>query len=226
MIKIDNLTKEYPFGFTLKIDGLIINDGERVALTGPNGSGKTTLLRLLSGITKPDSGEARLDFEGGAVYMPQNAYSFKKSVEENIRIGLSDNTNADKKVMQILEKVDLAAFAKKRANRLSGGERQRMLFARMLVESHKCLLLDEPLGAVDIVRVRALEDLLKDYCERNGTTLIIATHLPQQAVRVSDKIIIMNNGRVEEYGKTVEVIQSPQTEFGKLFLEQWRLNKC
>ena len=74
--------------------------------------------------------------------------------------------------------------------------------------------------------MRALEDLLADYCEKNGTTLVTATHLPQQAVRLSDKVLIMNNGVIEEAGETKAVMQSPQTEFGRLFLGQWGVKEC
>lgn len=226
MIKIESLKKEYPFGFTLEVDSLTINSGERVALIGPNGSGKSTLLRLLAGVLEPDSGRICRDSGGSAVYQPQSAYCFKKTVAQNIKIGLSDKTDCEKKVAEILKKSELTAFAAKRADKLSGGEKQRMLLARTLVEKHSCLLLDEPLSAVDIARVGFLEDLLCEYCTANASTLIIATHLPRQAVRVANKIIIMNNGKIEESGKTEEVVRNPQTDFGKLFLKQWRLDKC
>ncbi len=217
MIDIYNLEKKFSSDFTLKIDELHIDDGERVAIIGTNGSGKSTLLRILAGIIKPDRGKFIIPPEVG--YQPQEPYCFTGSVESNIRLGLDTGTDLD----GLIEKCSLASLRGNRASKLSGGEKQRMCFARMLAGKYKCLLLDEPLSATDIETSEKLEKLLLDYCSNNGTTLLISTHLPKQALAVSTKVLILNNGRVAEYSDTASAISCPNSEFGQKFINQWRI---
>lgn len=218
MIKIRELEKTLSPDFTLKIGELTIEDGERVALIGPNGSGKSTLLRLLAGILTPDKGTIEISFPKASVgYEPQSPYVFKGTVLSNVRLGAK---NAD--VSDVLRECRLEALRDKKADKLSGGEKQRVCFARMLAGNYGCLLLDEPLSAVDIDTGAALEDTLKNHCETNGTTLILSTHIPSEAFRVSTKVLIMNGGRIEEYAPA-EALRSPQSEFGKKFISLWSL---
>lgn len=217
MIEINKLKKSFPSGFTLNIDGLHIEKGERVAFIGTNGSGKTTLLRILSGITKPDSGTFKISADKADVaYEPQNPYIFKGTVEKNILLGTKD-----KDVNEITEQCFLTELKDKPAALLSGGEKQRMCFARMLSSPRSLLLLDEPLSAVDILTAAELEKLLVKKCEENNTTLLFSTHLPSQAIAVATKILIMNNGEIAEYSD-ISALSSPKSEFGKLFISQWK----
>jgi len=225
MIEISNLRKQYSNDFRLEVDELNINDGERVAIVGPNGSGKSTLLRILAGTIAPDSGGVKIN--GESVFLPQNPYCFQGSVLRNVRIGLNGSAkgrDSREAALEALKRVELEKYSGKKASGLSGGEAQRMTLARMLVKKHECLLLDEPLAAVDIEFCRKLENLLLDFCVGNGCTMLISTHLPVQAVSLSTKIIIMNNGRIEEFGNTLDVIKHPNTKWGKMFLEQWRID--
>lgn len=219
MIKINNLEKKLSSDFTLKIDELNIEDGERVAVIGPNGSGKSTLLRLIAGIIKPDSGTFEISADRRKIgYEPQNAYAFRGTVENNIRLGIHREADIEK----ILSACRLSDLRKKPSSKLSGGEKQRMCFARMAAGNYSLLMLDEPLSAADIETSSALEKFLVSECERNGTTLLMATHLPAQALNVATKILIMNNGQVSEYSDISE-LKNPKSEFGRKFIEQWRI---
>ncbi|HOD02624.1 MAG: Sulfate/thiosulfate import ATP-binding protein CysA [Firmicutes bacterium ADurb.Bin300] len=226
MIAIKNLKKKYSADFTLKIDSLEIPAGEKIALVGANGSGKSTLLKLVSGYIEPDEGEIIFERSIDAAYLPQNPYIFSGSVRKNILVGLvkkEDKSDSEARLKLLLDNVGLSRFDKKSAGKLSGGEMQRMVFARMLIGSHKLLLLDEPLSAVDVDFKDTLEEILSDYCRRNGTTLIMSTHTPIEAVKICDKLIIMHKGEVAEYGDCGEIIKNPKTNFGKAFLRQWRI---
>lgn len=222
MIEIKNLKKKYSADFTLNIENLKIKTGERVALIGANGSGKSTLLKLISGYIKPDSGEILINTEKMA-YLPQDPYIFSMSVRKNVRIGLKDNKKQEENLKEILIMTGLFNLLDKNAAKLSGGEKQRMVFARMLIDKHKLLMLDEPFGAVDIDLKDSLEELLSDYCQKNKTTLIMATHTPAEAFNLCDKLIIMHKGEVIEYGQCGDIIKNPKTDFGKTFLKQWRI---
>lgn len=220
MIKIYGLEKTLSPNFTLKIGELTINDGERVALVGSNGSGKTTLLRLIAGVIKPDKGGIELSFPSGRVgYQPQQPYIFRGTARSNVKLGASGG-NGD--IEKILEKCLPPELWDKKTNRMSGGEKQKMCFARMLAGNYDCLLLDEPLSAVDIEAAAELERVLADSCEQNGSTLLISTHIPSEALRVSTKILFMNNGTVEEYTDAGK-LQRPQSDFAKKFISLWSL---
>ena len=219
MIKITNLKKQLSPDFTLRIDELYIKNGERVALIGPNGSGKSTLLKIIAGIIKPDIGSVEVaakDFQIG--YEPQNAFAFRGTVEENIRLGVHGASD----VNRIMRDCQLYSLKEKKASKLSGGEKQRMCFARMLAGNYSLLMLDEPLSAADIETSAALENLLADECEKNFATLLMATHLPSQALNIATKVLIMNDGEISEYCNVSE-LKHPKSEFGKKFIEQWRI---
>ncbi len=219
MIRITNLKKRLSADFTLEIPSLEIAEGERVALIGPNGAGKSTLLRLLAGFISPDEGEIDLGLPvGSAGYEPQQPYVFRGTTEKNLRMGVHGSAD----VPALLRECDLAALGDKRADRLSGGEKQRLCLARMLAGNYRLLLLDEPLSAADIETGERLALLLKRHCEASGATLLMSTHLPQQAASIATKILILYNGKVAEYGD-IAALRTPESDFGKRFLAQWKL---
>lgn len=219
MIKIIGLEKKLSPDFTLKIDELNIDDGERVAVIGPNGSGKSTLLRLVAGIIKPDSGSIEITAEKSRIgYEPQNAYAFRGTVEKNIRLGTHGNAD----IGGIMRSCQLEALKEKRSSELSGGEKQRMCFARMMAGNYSLILLDEPMSAADIETSEILGKYLSDECSKNGTTLLVATHLPSQAISIATKVLIMNGGRVSDYSHISE-LNNPGSEFGRKFIGQWSL---
>lgn len=217
MIQIHNLEKNFSSGFKLKIDELKIESGERVSLIGSNGSGKSTFLRLLSGNIKPESGEILIN-KKTIGYQPQEPFCFNGTVEYNIRLGADRNTDIDK----LLTEYNLSDLRNQKVKKLSGGEKQRMCLARIMAKRYDCLLLDEPLSAVDVEISEQLEKLLVRRCEKNSTTLIMSTHLPAQALRISTKILIFHNGEIVEYADT-DKLSNPKSEFGRKFINQWRV---
>ena len=219
MTDIKELKKKFPSGFCLNIDNLSFPDGARIALIGPNGSGKSTLLSVLAGALKADSGIIKSSFHKDEIgYQPQNPYVFRGTVEYNIRLGLKGNADLD----EIVKKCKLTDLLDKRADRISGGEKQRVCFARMLAGNYKFLLLDEPFSAADIETSRELTDCLVSFCKKNGTTLIVSTHTPAQALSCATDVLILNNGSVSDYSD-VSALRNPESVFGRTFISQWSL---
>ena len=218
MIHVRNLKKSFASDFTLTIDDLTIEDGDRVALIGLNGSGKSTLLRLLAGQTAPDAGEIACDTPGEKIgYQPQSPYAFRGSAEYNVRLA----PNAPKDLAPLLEKCRLEQLSKKKMTALSGGEKQRVFLARMLAGGYDLLLLDEPLSAADLQTGEYLSRALREECEATGKTLLFSTHLPKQAFDIADKILLLDGGRVVEYGGK-EQFRTPESDFGKAFFALWK----
>ena len=223
MIRVEGLRKKLSDGFTLEIDDLIIEDGARVALISMNGSGKSTLLKLIAGEWAPDEGRILCDGAAATIgYQPQSPFCFRGTVEKNILLGARDGSTGD--LDALIADCGLTELRGKKTSALSGGERQRMCFARMLAGNWPCLLLDEPLSAVDIRTSRSLEDTLVRRCNENGTTLLMSTHLPAQAMAVSTKVLLMDGGRVIEYTDTEDFLH-PQSAFGREFIAQWDIRK-
>lgn len=219
MIRVKGLKKRLSDAFLLEVDDLVIEDGERVALIGMNGSGKSTLLKLIAGEWAPDEGEILLTGTAERFgYQPQSPYCFRGTVEKNIRLGMQKD--APEFLDTLLSDCDLQDLRAKKVSALSGGEKQRMCFARMLAGEWPCLLLDEPLSAVDIQTARGLEEVLVERCQKQGSTLLMSTHLPAQAMAVSTKVLLMDGGKVVEYTDTKDFL-SPQSTFGKEFIHQW-----
>ena len=217
MIRITNLYKKVSSEFSVRIPSLTIEDGERVALIGPNGSGKSTLLRLLFGLLSPDTGTIEIsDSESRIGYQPQSPFLFKGTVEYNVRLGAHGQADFDK----YIDLCDLQSLRNKKTEKLSGGERQRVCLCRMLAGNYNLLLLDEPLSAADIETGEKLEAVLLDHCNATKAGLIMATHLPKQAMHIATKILILNRGEIVEYESPHE-LRTPKSEFGKRFLSLW-----
>lgn len=220
MITINNLVKKFSSGFTLKIDELNIDDGERIALIGANGSGKSTLLKIIAGVETPDSGNIICTFPKIG-YQPQDPFCFRGTVEYNIMLGAKNDID----INSLIEEFSLSDLRKQKTAKLSGGEKQRMCLARIMSGKYPCLLLDEPLSAVDIEISEQLEKSIVRRCEEQKTTLLFSTHLPSQALRISTKVLLLHNGEIAEYADTPE-LSNPKSEFGQKFISQWRISGC
>lgn len=227
MLTVNKVKKYAGKRCIVDVPNLTIVKNERVALIGANGSGKTTLLRILAGTVEADEGKVTIESPGiSPYYMPQISFGFAMSVLNNLKTSLPKGMSKEEKqkaISDTLKLLDLEALAKKRGSRLSGGETQRMALARLLITPKKLLLLDEPSSAADIKGIDLIETALLKFCKTNGTTLVMATHSPKQALNIATRVVLLQGGEIAESGAPEELLKNPQTEWGKQFMEHWRV---
>lgn len=240
-IRIDQVNKR--FGNFVAVDNVSLDlpEGQLTALLGPSGSGKTTLLRIIAGLEQPDSGT--IEFHGedatyqhvrerGVGFVFQHYALFKHmTVFENVAYGLTvkprrerpDKASIRKKVMHLLELVQLDWTANRYPAQLSGGQRQRIALARALAVEPKVLLLDEPFGALD-AKVRAeLRRWLRQLHDEIHVTSVFVTHDQEEAMEVSDRIVVLNHGKIEQEGAPDEIYNNPASPFVYDFIGQVNL---
>ena len=211
---------------------LEISKGEFITLLGSSGCGKTTTLRIIAGLEQPDAGSVWLDGREVTGLEPnqrdvntvfQNYALFPHmNVAENIGYGLKlkkvPKSEIRKKVSQMLELVQLKGYEKRKPSELSGGQKQRVAIARALVNNPKVLLLDEPLGALDLQLRRAMQIELKHLQKKLGITFIYITHDQEEAINMSDRIAVMKDGRIEQIGTPDEIYNHPKTSYVATFV--------
>ncbi|AVQ28688.1 MULTISPECIES: ABC transporter ATP-binding protein [Fusobacterium] len=226
-IKIENINKSYDGVQVLKNINLNIEDGEFFSILGPSGCGKTTLLRMIAGFIEPDSGAIYLGDED-IISLPPNKRNvntiFQKyalfphlSVYENVafplRIKKVDEATIDEEVKKFIKMVGLSEHIYKKPNQLSGGQQQRVSIARALINKPGVLLLDEPLSALDAKLRQNLLIELDTIHDEVGITFIFITHDQQEALSISDRIAVMNEGKVLQVGTPAEVYEAPADSF-------------
>lgn len=211
---------------------LEISKGEFITLLGSSGCGKTTTLRIIAGLEQPDAGSVWLDGREVTGLEPnqrdvntvfQNYALFPHmNVAENIGYGMKlkkvPKSEIRKKVFQMLELVQLEGYEKRKPSELSGGQKQRVAIARALVNNPKVLLLDEPLGALDLQLRRAMQIELKHLQKKLGITFIYITHDQEEAINMSDRIAVMKDGRIEQIGTPDEIYNHPKTSYVATFV--------
>ena len=211
---------------------LEISKGEFITLLGSSGCGKTTTLRIIAGLEQPDAGSVWLDGREVTGLEPnqrdvntvfQNYALFPHmNVAENIGYGLKlkkvPKSEIRKKVSQMLELVQLEGYEKRKPSELSGGQKQRVAIARALVNNPKVLLLDEPLGALDLQLRRAMQIELKHLQKKLGITFIYITHDQEEAINMSNRIAVMKDGRIEQIGTPDEIYNHPKTSYVATFV--------
>ena len=211
---------------------LKISKGEFITLLGSSGCGKTTTLRIIAGLEQPDAGSVWLDGREVTGLEPnqrnvntvfQNYALFPHmNVAENIGYGLKlkkvPKSEIRKKVSQMLELVQLEGYEKRKPSELSGGQKQRVAIARALVNNPEVLLLDEPLGALDLQLRRAMQIELKHLQKKLGITFIYITHDQEEAINMSDTISLMKEGRIEQIGTPDEIYNHPKTSYVATFV--------
>ena len=226
-IHLEGITKT--FGEVVAVDNVdvVIREGEFFSLLGPSGCGKTTSLRMIAGFEVPDTGRILLREEDVSGRMPSKrnvnmvfqhyALFPHMNVEDNVMFGLRVSGVRKKeriqRVAEILEIVRLPGFQNRKPWQLSGGQQQRVALARALVNRPSALLLDEPLGALDVKLRREMQLELKAIQHELGTTFVYVTHDQEEALTMSDRIAVMNLGRVEQIGSPREIYENPQSSF-------------
>jgi len=243
-ITISGISKKFGTFEALKKVNLEIQSGELVALLGPSGSGKTTLLRIIAGLEFADEGKVLFHGddiskqnvkERGVGFVFQHYALFRHmTVYENIAFGLKVRPRAirpskqeiDKKVSELLGLIRLEGLAGRYPSQLSGGQRQRVALARALAIEPKMLLLDEPFGALDAKVRKELRQWLRDLHEKLHMTSVFVTHDQEEALEVASRVVVMNEGAIEQIGTPDEVYHRPATPFVYNFLGNVNFFHC
>ena len=222
-----SVTKRFGEFVALDDASIEVASGSLTALLGPSGSGKSTLLRVIAGLERPESGTVELDGvdvtqqaaqKRGVGFVFQHYAAFKHmTVRENVAFGLKvrkrPRAEIRKRVDELLELVQIAGWADHYPAQLSGGQRQRMALARALAVEPKVLLLDEPFGALDARVRKDLRAWLRRLHDEMHVTTIFVTHDQEEAMEISDQIVLMNRGRIEQAGGPRELYEEPANEF-------------
>lgn len=230
MLQLKNIKKVYNGVPILNGISLDIGKGEIVSILGPSGSGKTTLLNVILGLADLDGGQILFDgedvsgtpmqrrgfnivFQDYALFPNLNAY-------RNITYGLKNKPgiSSAREVQELVELLGLSEHLDKRIDQLSGGQKQRVALARTLVMKPRILLLDEPLSALDGVIKESIKSRIKTIAREYNLTTIIVTHDPEEALTLSDRVLILNEGGISQYSTPREIISSPSNSFVKQFI--------
>ena len=232
LLSLQHITKNFGEGDVLRDISLDVARGEFVTLLGASGCGKTTTLRIISGLETPDEGTVLLDGKDVTALPPERrpvntvfqSYALfpHMNVEKNVAYGLRvrgmDKASIAKRVREMLELVQMEDYAKRMPSQLSGGQRQRIAIARALAPEPELLLLDEPLGALDLQLRRQMQLELKRLQKKLGITFVYITHDQEEAINMSDRIAVMRGGRFEQIGTPEEIYDEPKTHYVAQFI--------
>lgn len=237
VIKLKNISKSFSAAFQIKDLNIEISDGSFTTLLGPSGCGKTTVLRMIAGLETPDQGEIYFDDQCmfsdiKKINIPpeQRKLGFvfqdfalwpHMTVYENVAFPLratKQTKDLDKRVKEALSTVRLNGFEKRYPKQLSGGQQQRVAFARAIVAQPECILFDEPLSALDAILREEMRVEMTHIVKELHSTAVFVTHDQLEAMSMSDHIVVMNKGRVEQTGKPESIYKSPNTIFVAQFI--------
>lgn len=232
VLQVEHLRKEY--GDVLAVDdaSFAVEDGEFVSVLGPSGSGKSTMLRMISGFETPTSGEIRINgenvvgvppFERDTNMVFQNLALFPHlTVAENIAFGLKrrgvGKAERTRRTEEILEVVELSGYGDRDIDQLSGGEQQRIALARAVVNEPSIILLDEPLASLDRKLRQHMKFELQRIQEETGITFLYVTHDQEVAMSISDRMVVLNEGEIEQKGTVRDIYDRPATRFVAQFM--------
>ena len=227
VIDLVDITKEFDGDAALNHVTLYIRDGEFLTLLGPSGCGKTTLLRIIAGFEMPSEGRVLIDgnditdvppykrrvntvFQKYALFPNMNVY---KNIAFGLNIKKKSKDFIDQKVKRMLELVDLKGFENRSVEQLSGGQQQRVAIARALANEPEVLLLDEPLGALDLKLRKEMQIELKEMQKQLGITFVFVTHDQEEALSMSDTIVVMKDGAIQQIGTPIDIYNEPKNAF-------------
>ena len=231
-LSLKNISKKYKDKEILKNISFDIKEGELVCILGPSGCGKTTLLNIIGGFVSDFSGDVLLSNENinnippekreiATVFQSYGLFTHK-NVIDNVSYGLKllkiDKNMRGKRARDMLEKVGLAGYEKKKIKELSGGEQQRVAIARSMVLNPKLLLLDEPLSNLDVHLRDVMRKEIKRIQKQFGVTMIIVTHDQEDAFKLADRVIVINEGHIEQIGTPEELYKNPKNNFISSFI--------
>ena len=230
MLSLKNVKKSYDDTPVLKGISLDIKDGEIVSILGPSGCGKTTLLNLILGIVGADEGQIIFNGEdltdvpmekrGFNIVFQDYALFPNLNVYQNITYGLRNRPgiSSEEEVNDLIRLLGLEEHLNKRICHLSGGQKQRVAIARTMVMKPKILLVDEPLSALDGVIKESIKDRIRTIAKEYDLTTIIVTHDPEEALTLSDRVMIINDGQIAQFGDPEEIISRPENGFVRKFI--------
>lgn len=227
LITLEKINVSFDGEVILKDFDLSIKEGEFVTLLGPSGCGKTTTLRIIAGFLTPDSGniffkekninkvpahkrEVNTIFQKYALFPHLNVY---ENVAFGLRIQKKSESEIREKVKEMLKMVNLESYINRDVNLLSGGQQQRVAIARALANEPKVLLLDEPLGALDLKLRKDMQAELKSIHQKTGITFILVTHDQEEALSMSDRVVVMNKGAIQQIGSPKDIYNEPKNAF-------------
>ena len=231
-LSLKNISKKYKDKEILKNISFDIKEGELICILGPSGCGKTTLLNIIGGFISDFSGDVLLSDENinnippekreiATVFQSYGLFTHK-NVIDNVSYGLKllkiDKHMRENRAKEMLEKVDLASYEKKKIKELSGGEQQRVAIARSMVLNPKLLLLDEPLSNLDVHLRDVMRKEIKKIQKQFGVTMIIVTHDQEDAFKLADRVIVINEGHIEQIGTPEELYKEPKNNFISSFI--------
>lgn len=232
ILELRNVTKEYDGQVVLKGISFNVKEGEFITLLGPSGCGKTTILKIIGGSQKPNSGEILFE-DKNLIPIPINKRQFNTifqsyalfphlNVFDNVAFGLTiKKTKKDiieREVMRQIRQVGLEGYENKKINELSGGQKQRVAIARALVMKPKVLLLDEPMAALDVKLKKTMQEELKRLQQDIGITFIMVSHDQEEALSMSDRIVVMNQGTIQQIGTPEEIYNEPENAWVANFI--------
>lgn len=230
MLELQNIKKDFGGVSVLNDISLTVNDGEIVSILGPSGSGKTTLLNVILGITdltggkiiynQEDLSNVSMQNRGFNIVFQDYALFPNLTAYKNIVYGLKNkpNISTKKEVEELIDLLNLREHLDKKIGMLSGGQKQRVALARTLVMKPKILLLDEPLSALDGVIKESIKERIKTIAKQYDLTTIIVTHDPEEALTLSDKVLIISEGKIAQYDTPKGIVNTPKNDFVEKFI--------
>ncbi|AOQ21954.1 spermidine/putrescine ABC transporter ATP-binding protein [Mycoplasma capricolum] len=232
ILELRNVTKEYDGQVVLKGISFNVKEGEFITLLGPSGCGKTTILKIIGGSQKPNSGEILFE-DKNLIPIPINKRQFNTifqsyalfphlNVFDNVAFGLTIKKTKkniiEREVMRQIRQVGLEGYENKKIDELSGGQKQRVAIARALVMKPKVLLLDEPMAALDVKLRKTMQEELKRLQQDIGITFIMVSHDQEEALSMSDRIVVMNQGTIQQIGTPEEIYNEPENAWVANFI--------